>query len=104
MTVRPQPAFVNHPGSATEIAARLDELLEHETFKAAEADPLREALVHVAARYGEIVTAALNLSPQCHLDELSMLLGQHGRLATAARVHLSFKPTASPSGDAVPVR
>jgi hypothetical protein len=103
VTTLPTPWFVTRPRSADEIAHVLGELLNRATFETAGADPLREAIVRIAARYGEIVTASLNAAPELHLDAFAALLGQHGAPATAARAHLSFTPTASPLGNPVPV-
>ena len=57
-------------------------------------DPLSDALVRIAARYGEIVTTCLNATPDLHLDAFSALLGGPTRPAAAARVHVTFKPAA----------
>ena len=64
MTTLPTPWFVTRPRSADEIAHVLGELLNRATFETAGADPLREAIVRIAARYGEIVTASLNAAPE----------------------------------------
>jgi hypothetical protein len=104
MTAHPSPRYVAYPRSAAEIATLLQTLLSRESFDTVQPDQLRDAIVRVAARYGEIVTASLNLAPENHLDELTALLAQRARPAAAARVHLSFRPTVSLSGDPVTVR
>jgi hypothetical protein len=103
VTAHPSPRFVTHPRSDDEIAVLLGELLDGAMFGVAGADPSRDTLIRIAARYGEIVTASLNASPDRHLDTFASLLGRHGRTAAAASVHLSFIPAASPSGKPVPV-
>jgi hypothetical protein len=100
MTAR-APPFVAHPSSASEIAALLRVLFDRASFDVVDPDPLREALVRIAARYGEIVTASLNLAPEHHLDELTALLALQGRPAAAASTYLSFSPTARPSVERV---
>jgi hypothetical protein len=75
----------------------LDQLLDDGGFAPHDTDALRtgtlrDALVQIAARYGEIVTQCLNASPDLHLEAFSELLGGRARPAAAARVHVSFKP------------
>ncbi len=78
----------------------LDQLLDDASFAPRGTDPLREALVQIAARYGEIVTQCLNATADLHLKAFAELLGGQARPATAARVHVSFRPAA---GAASPV-
>jgi predicted phage baseplate assembly protein len=89
---RLSPSLVEHPRSAHEIAAVLDRMLDDVKFAPPGTDQLRDALVQIAARYGEIVTQCLNASPDLHLEAFAELLGGHARPAAAARVHVSFKP------------
>ena len=89
MNPRPSPSFVEHPRSTHEIAAVLDRMLR---FAPPGTDQLRDALVQIAARYGEIVTQCLNASPDLHLEAFSELLPALARPAAAARVHVSFRP------------
>ena len=104
MAVPPPPSLVEHPRAAREIAALLEGLLDDAGFGAQANDPLRAALVQIAARYGEIVTQAMNAAADRHLDSFAELLGRPGRTAAAARVHVSFRPSANASSDPVPVR
>ena len=94
MNPTPAPNLIEHPRSANEIAVVLDRLLERADFGPAGTDPLRDALVRIAARYGEIVTQCLNAAPDLHLQAFADLLGGRARPAQAARVHVSFKPAA----------
>lgn len=103
MTARSPPYLVEYPRSSQEIAVVLDRLLADAGFGPLEADPLLHALVRVAARYGEIVTQALNAAPDRHLKVFSEFLARPARAVTAARVHVSFKPSASASGNPVKV-
>jgi Baseplate J-like protein len=95
---RPAPNLVEHPRTADEIAAVLGRLLNEVGPARPGTDLLREALVQIAARYGEIVTQCLNAAPNLHLKTFSELLGVQARPAEAARVHLSFKPAAGGAG------
>ena len=67
--------LVEEPRSADEIARLLERLLDEVKPAARGADPLREALVRIAARYGEIVTKSLNASADLHLAAFTELLG-----------------------------
>ena len=86
------PHLVEHPGSADEIARLLNRMLDDRGFAAPGADPLRDALVEIAARYGEIVTRCLNAAADLHLEAFSEALGGPIRPAQAARVHVGFRP------------
>jgi len=88
---RPSPSLVERPRSAHEIAGVLNRLLDEARFAPPGTDQLRDALVQIAARYGEIVTQCLNVSPDLHLEAFSELLPGLARPATAARVHVSFR-------------
>ena len=92
MNPRASPNLVERPRSAHEIAAVLNRLLDEARFAPPGTDQLRDALVQIAARFGEIVTQCLNAAPGLHLEAFSELLGGLARPAAAARVHLSFKP------------
>jgi hypothetical protein len=88
----PAPRLVEHPRSADEISDRLNDRLDEVKRAPPGADPLREALVRIAARYGEIVTKCLNAAADRHLAAFSELLGGPRRPAAAARAHIGFKP------------
>ena len=94
MNLIPAPNLVEHPRSADEIARVLDQLLDDASFAPRGTDPLREALVRIAARYGAILTQCLNAAADLHLKAFSELLGGQARPATAARTHVSFRPAA----------
>jgi predicted phage baseplate assembly protein len=91
---RRSPDLIAHPRSAREIAGVLDRMLDNVQFAPAGTDPLRDALVQISARYGEIITKCINAAPGLHLDAFSELLGGRPRPAAAARAHVSFKPAA----------
>lgn len=97
------PLLIDSPRSAPAIAQALDRLLAREGFGPGGSDPLRDALVHIAARYGEIVTQCLNAAPERHLQAFAALLGGQPRPAEAASVALSFKPAAGRGGAPVVV-
>jgi hypothetical protein len=86
------PHLVEHPRSVDEIAGLLNRMLDDRGFAAPGTDPLRDALVQIAARYGEIVTRCLNAAAGLHLEAFSEPLGGPRRPAQAARVHVGFRP------------
>ncbi|MGJ7506598.1 putative baseplate assembly protein [Variovorax sp. GT1P44] len=90
MTPPATPLVIERPRSAEQIAAALRPLLEHEGFASTRRDPLLEALVGVAARYAEIVTACVNEAPRLHLQAFSEFVAGDPRPASAASVHLAF--------------
>lgn len=97
------PRFVERPCSADDIAVALDHALERAMLGPPDDDPLRAALVRIAARYGEVVTQCVNAAPDLHLDAFAALLPGRKRPAEAARVHLSFKPAPGDTGTRVVV-
>ena len=68
------PSLIEHPRSTHEIVGVLDHMLDDVKFAPPGTDQLRDALVQIAARYGEIVTQCLNASPDLHLEAFSELL------------------------------
>ena len=94
MRLQPTPRLIERARSASEIAKALERLFDQRGFGPGDDDPLREALVRVAARYGQIVTACVNAAPDLHLEAFASLLGGVPRAPQAARVHLSFTPAA----------
>jgi len=60
---RASPNLVERPRSAHEIAAVLNRLLDEARFAPPGTDQLRDALVQIAARFGEIVTARRRKPP-----------------------------------------
>jgi hypothetical protein len=86
------PSLIERPRSAREIARVLNRMLDDAKFAPPGADPLRDALVQIAARYGEIVTRCLNATADLHLEAFSELLGGSRRPAAAARVNVTFTP------------
>lgn len=90
------PLIVEHPRRAGEIAALLDRRLAASRFGPPGDDALREALVRIGARYGEILTEHLNAAPELHHQSFVSRLGGEPAPALSARVLLSFQPVASP--------
>ncbi len=119
MTLRAAPPLIAHPRSAADIAGQLQRLLADALGVPAGEDTLRTALIQVAARDGEILTACVNAAPELHLRAFTEFFAGAVRPAAAARVHLAFKaaPGAAPvvvpmhtrvaaqamAGDTVPV-
>jgi predicted phage baseplate assembly protein len=98
------PPILADPGRAGELAALLDTRLQAAGFAAAGVDPLRDALVHIGARYGEILARRLEATPELHRRFLVDRLGVRPGAALPAQVLLSFQPVAGPAGPAsVPV-
>jgi hypothetical protein len=66
---------------------------------------LREALIHIGARYGEILVEQLNEAPHRWREAFSAWLGLQPAPALAAHVLLSFQPVASraPAGASIVV-
>lgn len=103
MNPQSSPRLIDGPHTASEIAVMLDRLLEGADFVPTGVDPLRNALVRIAARYGEIVTQCLNSAPDLHLQAFAELLGGQVHHAEAARTHVSFKPAAGRRAEPVVV-
>lgn len=93
-TQAPAPLLIEHPRSADAIAAVLQRRLERAGFGTAAEDPLRAALVRVAARHAEILTSCINAAADLHLGVFGEFLAGPRRPAAAAQVHLVF--TAAP--------
>jgi hypothetical protein len=93
------PPIIAHPRSADEIAARLDHGLAATRFGPPGADALREALVRIGARYGEILTEHLNAAPELHHQLFVTRLGGEASPALPASVVLSFQPVAAPAAE-----
>lgn len=95
MQVPDTPLIVRQPRSAAAIAALLQARLRSAGFGVeigAEADPLRDALVHIGARYAEILVEHLNAAPALHRDAFLASLGGEQTQALPARVVLGFTP------------
>lgn len=88
------PLLVERSRTAGAIAALIERRLAALDFGPGP-DPLREALVHIGARYGEILVAELNEAPSRWREAFSGLLGLQPAPALAAHVLLSFQPVAS---------
>jgi predicted phage baseplate assembly protein len=98
------PPVLAHPARARDLAALLDARLSAAGFAPAGADPLRDALVHIGARYGEILARQLDAVPELHRRFLVERLGGRAGAALPAQVLLSFQPVAAPAGpSAAPV-
>jgi predicted phage baseplate assembly protein len=88
--MQPAPFIVPKARSAGALAALLRERLVELGF--AGEDPLRDALVRIGARYGEILVEHLNAAPQRHLDVFLAALGLQPAPSTPASVALAFTP------------
>lgn len=117
----PAPLLVDAPRTQRQLARALDRVLEAHGFGPGGQDPLRSALVQVAARFGELVVQRLNAAPAAHLDAFAARIPVVGNQAQAARAVLQFNPApgaqarrvtvplgtrasaAPPPGDAEPV-
>jgi hypothetical protein len=103
MTRSTTPCLIERPRRADAIARALDRHLDQAGFGPPGDDPLRAALVRIAARYGEIVTAGINAAPQRHLEAFADMLGGRPQPPVAARVYLVFKPAAGGAAATVPL-
>ena len=79
---------------AEHIAEELENSLEHAGFGPAGQDPLRRALVRVAARFAEVVTGHIEAAPALHLAAFEKLLKRSAPPTLAAQTFLTFKPAA----------
>ncbi|KIO48743.1 putative baseplate assembly protein [Nitrosospira sp. NpAV] len=101
-TIKP-PLIREDSCSEKEIAARVTKKLEENRFSPAGADPLKDALVNVFARYSEILLERLNRIPESHRQAFIAMLGATPAPAVPARVPLTFKPVESTQGFAAVV-
>ncbi len=85
------PLVREHLRSADDIADQAARRLAQSGFSPAGADPLRDALIQVFARYGELLVERLNRVPETHHAAFLDLLGAAPAPAVPARVALSFK-------------
>lgn len=79
----------------TELAAEVGKKLAERGFAPSGADPLKDALVHVFARYCDVLIERLNRVPQSHHEAFLKMLGATPAPAIPARVPLSFAPVKS---------
>jgi hypothetical protein len=96
VTSQPAPKLIEQPASAA-IADVLERSLSKSGLSEAERDPLRTALVRVAARFAEVVSARVNAAPSTHAELFGSLIGLPPRQPEAASAFLMFKPTAAPA-------
>ncbi len=95
------PLVVERPRTAAEIAARLERLLG--AGAGAVDRPLQTALLRIAARHAEILTAQLNAAPALHLAAFDRFLAGRPRPAAAARTVLVFRPAPGRAAVVVPM-
>lgn len=88
------PLIIQQARSAAAIAALLDARLVAAGFAPAGDDELRDALVHIGARYAEILTTHLNAAPALHRDDFLARLGGRPTPTLPAQVALKFTPVA----------
>ena len=94
MPLPASPLIVQQAATAGAIASLLERRLSEHGFGPAP-DPLREALVHIGARYGEILVERLNAAPELLREAFSAPLGGTAAPAVPAQVLLSFQPVMS---------
>jgi hypothetical protein len=78
-----------------ELAAEVGKKLAEHGFAPVGADPLKDALVHVFARYCDVLIERLNRVPQSYHEAFIRMLGATPAPAIPARVPLSFTPVKS---------
>ncbi len=78
-----------------ELAAEVGRKLAERGFAPPGADPLKDALVHVFARYCDVLIERLNHVPQSYHEAFLRMLGATPAPAIPARVPLSFTPVKS---------
>ncbi len=88
------PLVVEQARSAEAIATRLERRLVEQHIGPG-TDPLRQALVHIGARYGELLVERLNAAPLLWRDCFAAGIGPGAQPAVPAQVVLSFLPVAS---------
>ena len=93
-SVKP-PSIREHSCSEKEVAAQVMKELERSGFAPAGADPLKDAVVSVFARYCEILIERLNRVPDSHHQAFVSMLGATPAPAVPAQVALTFKPIES---------
>ena len=98
------PPLIATPRRAEDIAARLQRLLGEAFGSGPGSDPLRDALVAIGARQGEILTACVNAAPDLHLRAFGEFLAGSARPPAAAHVHLAFKAAPGSTPVVVPMR
>jgi hypothetical protein len=92
-----RPLVIDAPRTRQELARALDRRLKQLGFGPGGHDPLRDALVQVAARFGELVTEGLNAAPDRHLDAFSARIRMQPNPAQAARAILQFVAAPGPA-------
>jgi hypothetical protein len=93
-TVQP-PLIREELRCEADLAAAVDKKLQDHGFAPLGADPLKDALVHVFARYCVLLTERLNRVPQSYHEAFLRMLGATPAPAIPARVPLSFTPVKS---------
>ena len=78
-----------------ELAAEVGKKLAKRGFAPPGVDPLKDALVHVFARYCDVLIERLNRVQQSHHEAFLRMLGATPAPAMPARVPLSFTPVKS---------
>jgi hypothetical protein len=95
MSIVKSPLIRGRLRSEREIASEVTGRLEERDFAPAGADPLKDGLVQIFARYCEILSERLNRVPESHHHAFISMLGAAPAPAVPSRVPLSFKPVAS---------
>jgi hypothetical protein len=88
--IRP-PLLRERLRSVKEIADEVTGCLEEQGFAPMGTDPLRDGLVQIFARYGQMLSERLNRIPESHQHDFLNLLSARPTAAIPARVPLSFK-------------
>ncbi|HOW46966.1 MAG TPA: putative baseplate assembly protein [Rubrivivax sp.] len=90
------PPIVERPRTADEIAAVVDARHMASGFAPRGVDRLRDALVRIGARYGEILTEQLNALPERHIEAFLSRFAGPPAPPEPAEVLLSFVPVSAP--------
>ena len=100
----PSPLPIEAPRRAQDIGVRLQRLLADAFGGGPGTDPLRDALVAVAARQGEILTGCIDAAATLHVRAFGEYLAGGARPAAAAHVHLAFEVAPGSAPVVVPMR
>lgn len=95
MNVIKPPLIREHLRSVEEIANEVTDRLEEHGFAPMGADPLKDGLVQIFARYCQMLSERLNRVPESHRHDFLNLMGARPAPAVPAWAPLSFKAVAS---------
>lgn len=98
MNIMQPPLIREELRQEAELAAEVGRKLAARDFAPPGGDPMMDALVHVFARYCELLVERLNRVPQSYHESFLRMLGATPSPAIPARVPLSFTPVKSTQG------